>query len=293
MERFRRIYAGIDFSPASDEALRQAHRRAIECDAALAVCHIVPNELPGHILFFPQSTHLEHAKVEASARVTQVTGRSSGEFDLIIDEGTPYYAFLVHAEKWSADLIVVGSHGATAAAGTVLGSFAGKVIRHAHSPVLIARPLKGSGRIVAGTDFSDLALTSLKAAASEARRSGAELTVVHSVDVLWPPAVQATNAVDGAPEASIEKALSEMESAGKETLDEAIRKLDFPNTSSRVTVGPAASELIEVATQLGADLLVVGTLGRTGLRRALLGSVAEAVATGAPCSVLVVRHCLS
>jgi nucleotide-binding universal stress UspA family protein len=57
-----------------------------------------------------------------------------------------------------------------------------------------------------------------------------------------------------------------------------------------VTTGSAGTALIEIASERKADLIVVGTIGRTGLRRALLGSVAETVAKGAPCSVLIVRR---
>ena len=57
-----------------------------------------------------------------------------------------------------------------------------------------------------------------------------------------------------------------------------------------VTTGPAGTALIEVASERKAGLIVVGTIGRTGLRRALLGSVAETVAKGASSSVLIVRR---
>jgi universal stress protein A len=53
--------------------------------------------------------------------------------------------------------------------------------------------------------------------------------------------------------------------------------------------GPAAEGILETATKLPAQLIVVGTHGRTGLSRIALGSVAESVLRGAPCSVLVVR----
>jgi nucleotide-binding universal stress UspA family protein len=65
--------------------------------------------------------------------------------------------------------------------------------------------------------------------------------------------------------------------------------LDVPG-EILVTTGSAGTALIDVAKERKADLVVVGTIGRTGLRRALLGSVAETVARGAPCSVLVVRR---
>jgi nucleotide-binding universal stress UspA family protein len=71
-------------------------------------------------------------------------------------------------------------------------------------------------------------------------------------------------------------------------LEESLKLLDI-TADTMVPQGPAGTALIEIASERKADLIVVGTVGRTGLRRALLGSVAESVARGAPCSVLVVR----
>src|SRR5437016_11734012 len=130
MDKFRKVFVGIDFSPGSDEALRQAHDRAVSTGAKLAVCHIVPNELRSNVLF-PHISRIAALKVPlelervadtVSARVTDVTGRTQAEFDLIVDDGTPYAAILTNAEKWFADLIVVGSHGTTSAADVLLGS---------------------------------------------------------------------------------------------------------------------------------------------------------------------------
>src|SRR6202035_1841043 len=97
MDNFRKLFAAIDFSPASDEALRQAHERAISTGAKLAVCHIVPNELRSNLLF-PHISRITAMEVPleikqvykaASARVTEITGRAEGKFELIVDDGTP------------------------------------------------------------------------------------------------------------------------------------------------------------------------------------------------------------
>src|SRR5439155_16742676 len=101
----------------------------------------------------------------ASSRVTEITGRTEGEFELIVDDGTPQALILSRAEDWLADLIIMGSHGQTSAADMLIGSVTDSVIRHAHCPVLVVRPEKGTRRIIAGTDFSDPALPAIKAAA--------------------------------------------------------------------------------------------------------------------------------
>jgi nucleotide-binding universal stress UspA family protein len=297
MDKFRKLFVAIDFSPNSDEALRQAHDRALSTGAQLAVCHIVPNELRSNLLFpdisritalkFP--LEMKQIAEAAAARVAEITGRTEGEFELIVDDGTPQALILNRAEEWLADLIIVGSHGQTSAADALLGSVTDSVIRHAHCPVLIVRPGKRTGRIVAGTDFSDPVLPALRAAGDEAERTGAELTVVHSLDMVWSLAAYPALAFGGAPFNISAEQIKELELVATQRLEESLKQLNVSG-DTLVTTGPAGRALIDIASERKADLIVVGTIGRTGLRRALLGSVAETVAKGAPCSVLIVRQ---
>jgi nucleotide-binding universal stress UspA family protein len=296
MDTFRKLFVATDFSPDSDEALRQAHERAESTGAQLAVCHIVPNHLRSNLLF-PQISRvaalnvpLELTKIAATVatRVSEITGRTEKDFELIVDDGTPQALILSHAEDWNADLIFMGSHGETDAADALLGSITNSVLRHAHCPVLVVRPGKITRRVIAGTDFSDPSLIAVKAAAKEAERIGAKLTVVHSLDLIWTPASYPALAFGGAPTEMSGEEIKELESSAQKRLEETL-KHERITAETLVTVGTAGTAIIEIASEKKAQLIVVGTVGRTGLRRALLGSVAEAVAKGAPCSVLVVR----
>jgi len=155
--------------------------------------------------------------------------------------------------------------------------------------VLIARQSKGTRRIIAGTDFSDPALPALKAAAEEAKRVRGELTVVHSLDLVWSPAAYPAMAFGGAAFNISADQIKELEVIATQRLEECLKELNVSG-ETLVTTGPAGTALIEVASERKADLIVVGTIGRTGVRRALLGSVAETVAKGVSCSVLIVRR---
>jgi nucleotide-binding universal stress UspA family protein len=296
MNKFQRLFVAIDFSPGSDEALRQAHERAASTGAKLAVCHIFPNELRSNLLFphisriaaLKVPLELMHVAEAATARVTEITNRTAGEFELIVDDGTPQALILSRAEEWLADLIIVGSHGQTSASDALLGSVTDSIIRHAHCPVLIARSGEHTGRILAGTDFSNPALPALKAAADEANRVRGELTVVHSLDLVWAPVAYPAMAFGGAPFNVSPDEIKQLEMIATQRLQESLKQLNVTG-DTLVTNGPAGTALIEIASERNADLIVVGTVGRTGLRRALLGSVAETVAQKAPCSVLIVR----
>ena len=297
MDTFRKLLVAIDFSPDSDEALRQAHERAVSTGAQLAVCHIVPNHLRSNLLFphisrvaaLNVSLELPEFAKSVSTRVSEITGRTEREFELIVDDGTPPALILSHAEEWKAELIFMGSHGETSAADVLLGSITSSVLRHAHCPVLVVRPGKITRQVIAGTDFSEASLIAVKAAAKEAARIGARLTIVHSLDLIWTAASYPAMAFGGAPMDLPADQIQELETIAEQQLHELVKQSHI-TADTVVTVGSAGRSLIEIASEKKAQLIVVGTVGRTGLRRALLGSVAEAVAKGAPCSVLVVRN---
>jgi nucleotide-binding universal stress UspA family protein len=295
MENFKKLFVAIDFSPGSDEALREAHRRAVK-GAQLAVCHVVPNELRNNVLF-PQDTWnaalqfpLEMKKIgdAAVARVTEITGRTEGEYEFILDDGSPDAVILSRAEEWLADLIIVGSQGQTSATEILLGSVTDSVVRHAHSPVLVVRKGNQTGPVIAGTDFSDPAQPALKAAANEAERMGAALIAFHSLDLVWSALSYPAMAFGGAPVDKSPEDVAKLNVAATERLEESLKELNTRGEAV-VTTGAAGAAILEVAAERKASLIVVGTVGRTGLRRALLGSVAETVVRQANCSVLVVR----
>jgi nucleotide-binding universal stress UspA family protein len=147
-------------------------------------------------------------------------------------------------------------------------------------------PLVRGGRIVVGVDESPHAAVALRWALHEAVLRQARLEVVHA----WQPPLAALpfgvtfavpvdeGEIDAAARAEVDK-----------LVDAALAELDtdVPEVVRSVVPGPAASSLIEAAET--ADLLVVGSHGRTGLRRLVVGSVANACVQHAPCPVVVIR----
>jgi nucleotide-binding universal stress UspA family protein len=139
-------------------------------------------------------------------------------------------------------------------------------------------------RIGCGVDFSDPARAALEEAVEQARRTGAELVLVHvhvpppasPADVIVSPAELTRMAAD-----EMQRTLEGWRADAEARLGRAV--------SVRSLVGDPAGELVRWAREHGADLLVLGTHGRTGIRRFILGSVAERVLREAPCPVLVAR----
>jgi nucleotide-binding universal stress UspA family protein len=288
----KRVFVATDLSEAADEALRQGHERASADGATLIVAHVLPAAIHHHPLYphiaeSSDDTERKDTLRELAARVEQVTGRKGDQVTLVVREGTPHAAIVEIAEDMHADLVIVGSHGHSRSERILFGSIADKVIRHAHSPVLVARKVT-DGPIVCGTDFSERASLAVEAAIAEAKRTGARLILVHAMELGLSASEQVGIAFGGVVTPLPSETREELERLAQERLNETLRKAGVAG-EGRVEHGSAAKSLVEAAELIFARLIVVGTAGKTGLRRALLGSVAEAIARTASCSVLVVR----
>jgi len=139
------------------------------------------------------------------------------------------------------------------------------------------------GNIVVGTDFSEQAEKAVAYAIELAKRLGAHVHLVNSW--LMPAASMGEAALFSAE--MIDQLQADAETAMKKAL--ARHREVFTDINGLVMCGDARDVVIKVAADKHAELIVVGTHGRHGLRRALLGSAAESIVRTAPCPVLVVR----
>jgi nucleotide-binding universal stress UspA family protein len=137
-------------------------------------------------------------------------------------------------------------------------------------------------RICCPTDFSEASREALREGSQLARRYGAGLTVLHVAEP-----------VHGGPEMAFAAAAQQIEEAAASSLSawktEAERMLGG-QVGSVLVAGPPAPAIVRFARDSGTDLIVMASHGRTGIRRLVLGSVAEQVLRSAPCDVLVVRR---
>lgn len=138
-------------------------------------------------------------------------------------------------------------------------------------------------RILCATDFSDTAETAWEAACQLARVHQAELTLVHVfVELPVYPEVAVT---------TIQGVWEEQRLWIEQQLTERVEAATARGITARylLRTGTAPEEIARASTDEGADLVVVGTHGRTGIDRLLIGSVAERVVRAAPCPVLTVK----
>jgi nucleotide-binding universal stress UspA family protein len=292
----RKVLAALDFSETSELGLVQGHAIAKAAGAELLVCHIVANVVRVNALF-PERNWLDALAVPelmeaagdlAEQRITALTGRARGDVTLLVDHGSADAAILRHAEEQRVDLIVVGSHAHAGIRHVLLGSVAERVARYAHCSVLVVRRGPASGQVLAATDFSDPARPAIAAAAGEAKRRGARLTVHHSLGLATPLGVSAALPFGATAPRPPQDAVEAARGLALEMLADGLSRFGMEG-DRLVTAGVPEDDIIEAAATLSAELVVVGSRGLTGLSRVVLGSVAETVARRAACSVLIMR----
>ncbi len=141
-------------------------------------------------------------------------------------------------------------------------------------------------RVLCPVDFSEYSDYALQHALAYAKTFGAELHVVHVLELPFMP----TYAMAGLPELSVPT--EELEAQVRKHTEEVVQECrkSHDKVEGTVRIGSAFLEIIECAKEIDADLIVMGTHGRTGLTHMLIGSVAEKVVRKAPCPVLTVKH---
>jgi universal stress protein E len=295
-----RVLAAVDLGAQSDLVLRIAARRAREVGGELGVCHVIPDLRAIHPLF-PQAELCTVGVVsevalrarEAMERTVASSVPDAGSTTYFCEQGEAYAEIVRRAEAWGADLVVVAARASRGLLADWLGGVADRVVRYAHCPVLVARNLREKGHVVAATDLSDPSLPAIEAGLAESRLRGGGFTVVHVIPQM--PAV--SDGPHGVMMTTIApQALVVTEAATRAAYEERLKGelrqqlgIEDPAVSVRVVGGPPAATIASVAQSLDAELVVVGTRGRTGLSRVVLGSVAEEVVRTAASSVMVIR----
>ncbi|WP_049996153.1 universal stress protein [Halococcus sediminicola] len=203
--------------------------------------------------------------------------------------GRPADAIVEYADEHDVDFISMGTHGRTGVSRYVAGSVTERVVRQASCPVLTAKAVECSeltgdyGDVLIPTDGSDAASIAIGHGIEIAKRAGARIHAVNIVDV---GAITLTPG-SSAPTELVERFEAEGERATEEIVDRATDAgLDV---TTSVQEGVPASDLLDYANEHEVDLVTMGTTGRTGLNRYLLGSTAERVIRHAEMPVLAVN----
>jgi nucleotide-binding universal stress UspA family protein len=303
MREIKRILCPVDFSDASAHAVDQAIALAGWCAARITALHVFTplfTPIPGLPTLEQRALEAELARVrDHVSECFQAAAAARVPVDILVDVGHPARQILDRADGLSADVIVMGTHGASGFEHLLLGSVTEKVLRRARCAVLTVPPRARATstlpftRLLCPVDFSDPSLAALQLARSLATESASALTVLHVIEWPWhepPPPIAAE-----LPPAQAE-ALAEyrryVEKSAMMRLEGLLQNAvaDRSAPAPRLAHGKPYVEILRVAAEERADLIVMGVHGRTGLDMTLFGSTTNHVVRQATCPVLTLRQ---
>lgn len=249
--------------------------------ARMEILHVIktPSDRSGPP---PDSRYLNPLKTAALlelGRLARLAQEAGAQVEPCLQYGVPDACILQHANKAHVEIIVMGTEGRSGWDRLRLGSTAHTVVCQAPCPVLavhgglagdvVRHPARVKlERLLAATDFSPHADEALQAVAALARLTQAKVCVVHAMS-------QVTAKKDG--QRKLNVLMEGLRRQGSEVEGVCIH-------------GEPVETILSQAARWEADVIAVGTRGRRGLSRLVLGSVAEGVLRRAGCPVLVVTH---
>ncbi|HTF99804.1 MAG TPA: universal stress protein [Nitrospirota bacterium] len=283
MGRYRKILVAVDGSPSSRNALQQAFRFALDEKCWITVTSVIP----------PYEGELESVGVkdlraairkpcdEALAEARALAEKERALIKTVCEEGEVYERIVDLADAESCDLIVMGKKGLRPVEHMLVGRVTARVIGHSQRDVLVVPDgtVVGWKTIVMATDGSRYSVQATEHAISFAQSYGGELKVLSVVDVPTEFYAEAPQAVEDL----VKKAKTYVAGVQKKAAEAGVKAETF--------VGEAETyqAITNLAREQKADIIIVGSHGRTGVRRLLMGSVTENVIGHASCPVLVVK----
>jgi universal stress protein E len=298
MNALESVVVGVDFSDCSRVALGQAARLAKWNDATLHVLHVIESLVAtelAELLPEPAEATRNALIADAETRLQQWIE----QLDLMPTKhvskvviGAPIDEMRKQVETTAADLLVLGTHGSSGK-GQGTGILATKCVRKIGDKVLLVSDRqKGPFRdVVACVDFSEHSRAAVEQAIRVALQDGSKLHLLHVYSAPWHHLHYRAPTPAASPDFK------------RQYLDGLRRRLDafldeFASDLKALHI-EASSELIEgehyargiisYVQESAADLVVLGTRGRTNLRYLLMGSTAERVVLESPCCVLAVK----
>lgn len=308
MKDSMKILLAFDGSDYGLSAVDEAARIPWPADSKLRVISVA--ELPAPVMSGPMPMPASYFEEWEKALEDQAVANTAtalsryyeqGGTQIDVDaksvKGNPKDVLLDEAEGWGADLIIIGTHGYNAFERMWLGSVSRTVASHARCSVQIVRQRRNACqamKILLAVDGSPCSDDAVEEVATRPWPEGTEVRVITAVHLPFVPSAETWSLP--------QSYYAEVERVGREKADEfldrAITRLASSNAERKSgltltrepILGHAEDVIIEEARKWEADLVVLGSHGYRGINRFILGSVSQAVAYHAPCSVEIVRR---
>jgi len=280
--RYRNILVAFDGSDSSKNALKEVLRISkIEGFRVTAVTVLRSYDSEAGVSRGKRVEDARGADCNICNNSVKIVMEDGGEVQTILEEGVVHEAIIEAAEARCCDLIIMGRRGLSRLERAFMGSVTAQVIRHSTIDVLVMPRNTSLGwkNILLATDGSEFSSSATERAVEIAQEHGGNLGVVSVVDV----SDNFYNEMPGT--------LERMEFHAKDNVALVKDKAKTLNIKIKpyIREGEPHKEIVKLAREINADVICMGSHGRTGLERILMGSVAEQVLHNAPCPVLIVK----
>ena len=279
-----KILAATDFSTRSQRALRRAGLLATESRAELTLVHVVDDDQPSEILELERREAQRYLEEQAAT----MTELRSLHCNIAIVAGDPFDGILKAAEAGSVDLIVMGAHRKQLLRDIFVGTTIERVIRTGPCPVLMVNTEVGHAykRVLAAVDMSEPSARAIRTAMEIGLIGDASLSLVHGFDAFAKGKM--ANAGIGKDQIARYVAEESLQAGTELVAFLEANNFGVDKWSLRVKEAGAVEAILEAVREVAPDLLVMGTHGRSGLVKILLGSVTESILRSVEVDVLAV-----
>jgi len=284
MGRYRKMLIAVDGSDSSKNAFRQACKIARDDKSWITVITTIPFyqdlfQLPS--IQEKVSNTLKADGERVLSEIKKIAVEEDAFIRPMLEEGSPIDTIVDTAEEYNFDLIVMGRHGKSQLERTLVGSVTARVIGHTQKDVLVIpkNASVGWNNILISTDGSKYSTAATEKGIDLAKSYNGQLQALSVVDVTEEFQTEAPGAV----EQLVNKAKGFVAEVKKKAEAQGVK------TETFVREGETFKVITDISNENKADVIVMGSHGRTGMKRLLMGSVTEKVIGYALCPVLVVK----
>ena len=302
MQRFKNILFVADNGPGQEQALSRAMRLARENYSELTVMDVVddlatllPYPLSMEGVEFDQQNLIEERRSSLVRLISEEAEKIPGvPTHIDVREGRLFIEVIKAVLDNNHDLVMKAANADMGPLGRVLGSTDLKLLRKCPCPIWVVKQSdhKHFARILAAVDpdpnnpFAEALNTLiLDLATSLAEMENSELDVVHAWEIHGEVALRSGRL----PKGTLDQMLDEMQEAHQKEMDELLAPYNSTRKNVHLVKGDAGDAITELAMKNNVDLIVMGTVGRSGIPGLIIGNTAERVIHGIDCSVLAVK----
>ena len=294
---FRKILIASDFSSHSKIAFARAVELASAFQSEVYVAHCLPDlalipsasefGLPYNDYAITQEEFRRDATISMKNFLEGNVPQGQAVHTKVL-VGDPHIELSQLAQQWGADLVVAGRSGHSGWEQFILGSTTRGLVHRSPTSVLAVSDhwVEKTENVLAGTDFSDASKKAVLEGAAIAEKQNATLHLLHVIDSADAPeqSVAAMTNGESIRQSIKEKALSR--------LDALVHSLEIDTTKLQVHLswGTPWRDMCQTAEKIKAELIVIGNLGRRGIKGLVLGNTADRILGHSKSSVLAVKE---